>query len=75
MTDRSIISSMNHFQLQYLEDGYRLSDFIKNNVLHTKKLNHEINKKYIRTEKVNGETLYFFSAEKFAELIKERYVR
>lgn len=73
LTDRSIISSLNHLQLQYLEDGYRLYDFIQDNVLQTKELNRKINKDYIATEKVNGKTQYFYPAEKFAELIKERY--
>ncbi|MCD7747087.1 MAG: hypothetical protein LUI61_01920 [Firmicutes bacterium] len=73
LTDRSIISSLNHLQSQYLEDGYRLYDFIKDNVLQTKELNRKINRDYIATEKVNGKTQYFFPAEKFAELLKKRY--
>ncbi len=73
LTDRSIISSLNHFQSWYLEDGYRLYDFIKDNVLQTKELNRKINKDYITTAKVDGKTQYFVPAEKFAELIRERY--
>ncbi len=33
LTDRRIISTMNRFQSNYLEDGYYLYNFIENNVL------------------------------------------
>lgn len=41
--------------------------------MQTRRLNREINREYPVTEKVDGKTQYFFSAEKFAELLKKRY--
>ncbi|MHB1153377.1 MAG: DUF6933 domain-containing protein [Eubacteriales bacterium] len=32
--DRSIISTLNHTQLSYLQDGYRLYNYISNGILH-----------------------------------------
>lgn len=64
---------MNSFQLTYLDDGYRLYDFVENGVLKTKELNRNINTDYPVTEKINGRTEYYFPAEKFAELLKDYY--
>lgn len=75
LTDRRIIASLNRMQSVYLADGYRLYEFIEDNVLQTKKLNRHINRDYPVSEKVNGKTQYFFPAEKFAILLKERYAR
>lgn len=75
LTDRRIIASLNRMQSVYLADGYRLYEFIEDNVLQTKKLNRHINRDYPVSEKVNGKTQYFFPAEKFATLLKERYAR
>lgn len=73
LKDRSIISTLNHTQLTYLHDGYRLYDFIENNIMQSKKLNYKINFDWIFTDKVDGKTDYFVSGEKFAELLKKRY--
>lgn len=73
LTDKKIISTMNNFQLTYLNDGYRLYDFIDNGILKTRELNRNINTDYVAREKINGETQYFFPAEKFAELLKDYY--
>lgn len=73
LTDKKIISTMNNFQLTYLNDGYRLYDFIDNGILKTRELNRNINTDYVAREKINGETKYFFPAEKFAELLKDYY--
>ena len=73
LKDKSIITTLNHTQRVYLEDGYRLYEFIENNVMQSKKLNYKINFDWIFTSKVDGETDYFVSGEKFAELLKKRY--
>ncbi len=73
LKDRSLITTLNHTQWSYLEDGYRLYDFIENNVMQSKKLNYKINFDWIFSSKVNGKTDYFRSGEKFAQLLKERY--
>lgn len=73
LKDKSIISTLNHTQNGYLEDGYRFYEFIENNTMQSKKLNYKINFDWIFTGKVDGKTDYFVSGEKFAELLKERY--
>lgn len=73
LKDKSIIATLNHTQWSYLEDGYRLYDFIENNVMQSKKLNYKINFDWIFTSKVDGKKDYFISGERFAELLKERY--
>lgn len=73
LTDRSIIASLNRMQTSYLEDGYRLYEYIENGVLETRKLNYQLNMEYPVTKKVNGKTEYFFPAEKMEILLKERY--
>lgn len=73
LTDRSIISTLNRVQSDYLYDGYRLYDFIEDNILHTLKLNKVINKKNPASKNVNGKREYFFPAEEFAALLKARY--
>ena len=73
LSDRRIISTMNRFQSTYLEDGYYLYDFIENGVLKTIKLNREINKNYLITDKIDGKTQYFYPVERFAQLLKDYY--
>ncbi|MCD8181468.1 MAG: hypothetical protein LUF26_08330 [Firmicutes bacterium] len=73
LTDRSIISTLNRTQSDYLYDGYRLYDFIEDNILHTLKLNKVINKENPVSKNVNGKREYFFPAEEFAALLKARY--
>ncbi len=73
LKDKSIIATLNHTQLSYLLDGYRLYGFIENNEFQSRKLNYEINFNWIFSSKVDGRTDYFVSGEKFAELLKERY--
>ncbi len=73
LTNRSIITKLNQFQTNYLDDGYRLYEYIEKGILQTRKLNRFINTDYLATEKVNGKTDYFLPAERLEELLKERY--
>lgn len=73
LKDKRIIATLNHTQLTYLEDGYRLYDFIENNIMQSKKLNYKINFDWIFTDKADGKTEYYESGKKFAELLKRRY--
>ena len=73
LTDRKTISTMNRFQSVYLEDGYRLYDFIENGILKTIILNREINREHIVTDKIDGKTEYFYPAERFEELLINYY--
>lgn len=73
LTDRRTIATLNHTQLTFADDGYRFFDFIDNNVLQTRKINKKVNFDWIFTEKIDGKTDYFYSGEKFEQLLKERY--
>ncbi|WP_405355012.1 DUF6933 domain-containing protein [Ruminococcus sp.] len=73
LTDRIIISTMNRFQNIYLEDGYRLYDFIENGILKTIDLNRNINRKYLVSDKIDGKTQYYYPAERFEELLINYY--
>ena len=73
LTDKSAIATLNHTQLTFADDGYRFFDFIKNNVLQTRKINKKVNFDWIFTEKKDGKTDFFYSGGKFERLLKERY--
>ena len=73
LTDRRIISCLNYMQTVYLQDGYALRNYLKKNILWTRQLNYDINKKYLVSGKIRGKTEYFYPAERFAMLMKERY--
>lgn len=70
LTDRSIITSLNHRQSFLLADGYRLYEYIENNILHTKKLNKEINEIPIM-QKIDGKQGYIIPIDRFEELLKQ----
>ena len=73
LTDHRIISTMNRFQSIYLEDGYRLYDFIENGIIKTINLNREINCGYMVTDKIDGKTEYYYPVERFEELLVKYY--
>lgn len=75
LKDKSIISTLNRTQLTFAEDGYRFYDFIENNILQSKKINRKFNSDWLFTQKVEGksEPEYFYSGEKFEELLKGYY--
>lgn len=73
LKDRSIIATLNATQRLYADDGYYFYEYLSNGVLHTKKINYDVNFKYIFTMKVNGKTDYFNAGEKFKELVIEKY--
>lgn len=72
LKDKSAIATLNHTQTDYLLDGYRLGDFIKDGILHTIELNNEINRKWLFTQKFDGKTEYIYLAKRFEQLMYER---
>lgn len=64
---------MNRFQSIYLEDGYRLYDFIEDGILKTINLNRKINKEYLVSDKIDGKTKYYYPAKRFEELLINYY--
>lgn len=73
LKDKSAIATLNRTQTYYLDDGYRLGEYIEDGILHTKKINKDVNRDWYFTEKINGKTEYFQSADKFRELLLKRY--
>ncbi|MGM9552035.1 MAG: DUF6933 domain-containing protein [Clostridia bacterium] len=75
LKDKGIIATLNHTQTDYLLDGYRLAEYIKDGILHTIKFNNDINRKWLFTQKINGKTEYIYPAERFEQLMCERYAK
>ena len=73
LQNRSAIAQLNQTQSRYLEDGRRLYDYIEDGILHSRRINRDINREWYFTEKVNGKTEYFNSAKRFADLLEARY--
>lgn len=73
LTNRSVIASLNYMQRSFLQDGYRLYEFIRDGILHTRELNCEVNRNWPVARTVNGKKEYYFSAELFRQQLMERY--
>lgn len=73
LTNRSIISSLNHNQFEFALDGYIFYEYINNGVLNTIQINKDVNFNYLVTQKRSGKIVYFLPGDRFRELINERY--
>lgn len=73
LTDKSAISTLNHTQLSFADDGNRFYDFIANGILNTREINKMVNTDWLFTQKINGKTEYFFTADRFKELLTQIY--
>ena len=73
LQDKSIITSLNHNQLDFAEDGYRFYDYIEKGVLKTRKINNDVNWKHIVGINKNNKKDYIYPAEYFRELLLEKY--
>lgn len=73
LTDRSIIATLNSTQRYFLEDGDILYDYIDNGIMHTMKLNYNINFKYLMKMKIDGKMEYIYAGEKFREVILNKF--
>lgn len=72
ITDRSVISCMNSVLNLWAWDGYRFYDYISDGILHTKKINRDVNNMPTPIT-VDGKKKYIFPYEYFAETIKKRF--
>lgn len=72
ITDRSIIASMNGIQNRWAWDGYRFYDYIQDGILHTKKINRDVNEMPV-TRKINGKEDWFVPYDLFADTIKMHF--
>ncbi len=73
LVNKSIISSLNHNQFQYANDGYRFYEYIDKNILNTIKINKDFNWNYLTTKNIDGKKEYIYPAEYFRELLINRY--
>lgn len=73
LTDKSNIAHLNHTLSDFAWDGYRLADYIENNILQSMKLNKYFNTEWPVTRMIDGKKEYVYPAETFAMLLKEHY--
>lgn len=73
LQDKSIISSLNHNQLDFADDGYRFYDYIENGTLKTRKINSYVNWTHIVGINRDNKKDYIYPAEYFKELLLEKY--
>ena len=73
LQDKSIITSLNHNQIDFAEDGYRFYDYIDKGILKTRQINKDFNWKYLVSINKNNKKDYINPAEFFRELLFEKY--
>ena len=73
LTDKSAIATLNSTQSRFAEDGYRFYEFLSDGILRTKDINRNVNSSWLFTITINKKTDYFYSRDKFRELILDRY--
>ena len=69
LTNRSIVSKLNHMQADWAWDGKRFYEYIVDGILHTRKINRDVND-YPFSTKENGKTEWKIPYDYFAEAIK-----
>ena len=72
LKNKSIIASLNHTQIAFAWDGERFWDYVKNNILSTIQLNHDVNFEHLVTYRAIGKD-YYCPGEFFRELVLARY--
>ncbi len=73
LLDKSAIATLNTTQFKFLDDGYRLYEFIENDILKTKEVNYMVNFQYLFTLKKDNKTEYIYAGEEFREQVIKRY--
>ena len=73
LKNRSMISTLNLTQSDYAFDGQRFWEFIENGVLHTRKINREVNFNYFFTYKAIGMKDYYYPADLFRVQVMKAY--
>lgn len=73
LTNRSIISILNQTESSFANYGYRFYEYIENGIMQSKKINRDINRDWIFSKKNGKDTEYFCSADKFRELVINRF--
>ena len=73
LKNRSMISTLNMTQLDYAFDGRRFWEYVENGVLHTRRINRDVNFNYFFTYKAIGMKDYYYPAELFREQVIKAY--
>ena len=72
ITNRSIITKMNHMQRSWAWDGYRFYEYIRDGILHTKEINRDVNECPFSTME-SGKEEWYVPYDYFAEVIKREF--
>lgn len=72
ITNRSIITKLNHIQSDWAWDGYRFYEYIRDGILHTKEINRDVND-YPFSTKESGKEECHIPYKYFAEVIKQQF--
>lgn len=72
ITDRSMITSMNSVLNRWAMDGYRFYDYISDGILHTKRINRDVNEMPTTITK-DGKKEWIIPYEYFAQTVKSRF--
>lgn len=74
LTDKSMISHINHIVSDFAWDGERFFDFIKDGIMNTKEINRQVNFDFLVSDIIDGKRDYIYPAERFKELLTEKYM-
>lgn len=74
LKDKSMISHVNCIVSDFAWDGERFFDFIKNGIMNTKEINRQVNFDFLVSDKIAGKVDYIYPAERFKELLTEKYM-
>lgn len=66
--DRRLIGALNQVELECALDEERLSEYVENNILQTRKINRDIAERY-RAVKINGKSEYIMPKTYFRKMI------
>lgn len=69
-----MIAHVNHIISNFAWDGDRFFDFIKDGIMNTKEINKQVNFYYVVSDKIDGKKQYIVPAQRFKELLTERYM-
>lgn len=72
ITNRSIITKLNHMQSDWAWDGKRFYKYTREGILHTKEINRDVNDCPFST-KETGKEEWHFPYKYFAEVIKQQF--
>lgn len=65
LTNKSIISTLNHTESDFAFYGNRFYEYIKNNILHSRQINYDVNFDFLFTSSIDKSDMYFHSGDRF----------